>query len=202
MCRQPVEEPHGAEDLVAGVADRSALDGVVIGAASDAAQHPPGGEGGDGLAVLGATDGGNGLRVEPLKGEEPLVARSEDAVGHEHVANVVRRHRTGMGVERFVGQRHGSGRQLGEDGGAGSLTQPVQGFAWCCGGDDGVVHANQGRGHDAVRTGHRFGSSAGECASIAASPFIKLVFAPARRAGVHGGQSRAVTAAGGTGTRR
>lgn len=98
VCRQPVEEPHRAEDLVAGVADRSALGGVVIGAASDAAQHPPRGEGGDGLAVLGAVDGGDGPGVEPFEAEEPFVAGSEDAVGDEHVAHVVRRHRAGVSV--------------------------------------------------------------------------------------------------------
>ncbi len=94
----------------------------MVGAASHSPQHPPRGEGGDSLAVLGPVDGGDGLRVEPLEGEELFVARREDAVGDEHLADMVRRPRSRIGVEGLVGDGSGAGRQLGEDGGAGSST--------------------------------------------------------------------------------
>lgn len=42
-----------------------------------------------------------------------------------------------------VGQRHRPGSQLGEDGGARSLAQPIQRFARCGGGDVRVVHADR-----------------------------------------------------------
>ena len=197
MGGQPVEEAHSAEDLVAGVVDRRAFGGVVVGAVSDSPQHPPRGEGGDGLAVLGAVDGGDGLGVEPLEGEELFVARSEDAVVDEHLADMVRGPRLGMGVEGLMGDSHGAACEPGEDGCARSLTQPVQRFARCRGGGNGVVHGNEVGGHDTVGAGHRFGGAAGKRAPVATAPLVELVLAPAFCAGVHRGEPRAVTAAGG-----
>ena len=150
---EPVEEAHGADDLVAGVVDGGAGCGVVLGLAAEASQDPPGGEGGDNFAVLGPGDARDGVGVESLQGGERFVAGGERAVGDEHLADVVRRSSGGVGVESVVRPGHGPGREGGKDRGTGSLAEPVQRLSGRGGRDDRVMHADErvGEGEPGTR---------------------------------------------------
>jgi hypothetical protein len=99
-------------------------------------------------------------------------------------------------AREFVGQRHRPRGQLGQDWGAGALTQPVQRLARCGRGGDRGVDGDEGAWHDAVGAGHCFSDTAGQRATVAAARLVELVLAAAHGAGVHRGEPRAVTTTG------
>ncbi len=79
------------------------------------AQHPPGGIGAQGLAVLGrcATEPGGHPSLEP---GQHVVALGEDAVSDEEVAQVVGGPGTGVVVQGLVGEGQSARSELGQDG--------------------------------------------------------------------------------------
>ena len=74
-----------------------------------------------------AEQGGGDPGLEP---GQPFVSGGEHGGCHQDVSEVVGAASAGVGVERGVADRCGAGGDVGQDGGTGTLAEPVQRGPW------------------------------------------------------------------------
>src|SRR5680860_834437 len=97
------------------------------------------------LGLLDAAEHGDGdPGLEPGQG---FVSGGEHVGCYQDVSEVVGAAPAGVGVERGVADRCGAGSEVGQHGGAGTASQPVQCGPWGAGREDRVVDCDQ-RGGD------------------------------------------------------
>ena len=135
---------------------------------------------------------------EPLLGAgEFLVAGREDAAGGEHLPEEPGGAGPRVLVERLVGGGGPAGRDIGEDGGAGALAQPVQRGARVAGRADRLEHGAHRRGDVPVPARQEHRGAPAQAAPGAQSLVVELVLGAAAGAGGHDGQPGAVRAGNG-----